>query len=80
LRLGGRDLHTLVFQSGRPARIDDYGETSDAASDIARKAGVRSAAGMPIRVEGRLWGVVGVAHQAAGRRLRRGCPGARPPG
>ena len=61
LSLGGRDLHTLVFQSGRPARIDDYGETSDAASDIARKAGVRSAAGVPISVEGRLWGVVGVA-------------------
>jgi len=61
LSLGGRDLHTLVFQSGRPARIDDYGETSDAASDIARKAGVRSAAGVPISVEGRLWGVVGIA-------------------
>jgi hypothetical protein len=26
LSLGGRDLHTLVFQSGRPTRIDDYGE------------------------------------------------------
>jgi signal transduction histidine kinase len=61
LSLGGHDLHTLVFQSGRPARIDDYGQTSDAASDIARKAGVRSAAGVPISVEGRLWGVVGIA-------------------
>jgi signal transduction histidine kinase len=61
LSIGGRDLHTLVFQSGRSARIDDYGETSDAASDIARKAGVRSAAGVPISVEGRLWGVVGIA-------------------
>jgi signal transduction histidine kinase len=61
LRLGGRDLHTLVFQSGRSARIDDYGESSDAASDIARKAGVRSAAGVPISVEDRLWGVVGIA-------------------
>ena len=61
MSIGGRDLHTLVFQSGRSARIDDYGETSDAASDIARKAGVRSAAGVPISVEGRLWGVVGIA-------------------
>ena len=61
LSLGGRDLHTLVFQSGRSARIDDYGEASDAAAGIARKAGVRSAAGVPVSVEGRLWGVIGIA-------------------
>ena len=61
LSLGGRDLHTLVFQSGRPARIDDYGEASDVAAGIARKAGVRSAAGVPVSVEGRLWGVIGIA-------------------
>ena len=61
LSLGGRDLHTLVFQSGRSARIDDYGEASDGAADIARKAGVRSAAGVPVSVEGRLWGVIGIA-------------------
>jgi signal transduction histidine kinase len=63
LSLGGRDLHTLVFQSGRPARIDDYGEASASAAavDIARKAGVRSGAGVPISVEGRLWGVIGIA-------------------
>ena len=61
LSLGGRDLHTLVFQSGRPARIDDYGEASDEAAGVARKAGVRSAAGVPISVGGRLWGVIGIA-------------------
>ena len=61
MSLGGRNLHTLVFQSGRPARIDDYGEASDVAAGIARKAGVRSAAGVPVNVEGRLWGVIGIA-------------------
>ncbi len=61
LSLGGRDLHTLVFQSGRPARIDDYGEASDEAADIARKAGIRSAVGVPVSVESRLWGVIGIA-------------------
>jgi signal transduction histidine kinase len=61
LSLGGRDLHTLVFQSGRPTRIDDYGQASGAAADIARKAGVRSAVGVPIIVEGRLWGIIGIA-------------------
>ena len=61
LSLGGRDLHTLVFRSGRPARMDDYGDASAAAAGIARKAGVRSAAGVPVSVEGRLWGVIGIA-------------------
>jgi signal transduction histidine kinase len=63
LSLGGRDLHTLVFQSGRPARMDDYGEASASATaaEIAHKTGVRSGAGVPISVEGRLWGVIGIA-------------------
>ena len=61
LSLGGRDLHTLVFRSGRPARMDDYGDASAEAAGIARKAGVRSAAGVPVSVEGRLWGVIGIA-------------------
>jgi signal transduction histidine kinase len=60
LPLGGRDLHTLVFQTGRPARIDDYGDASKAAVDIARAAGVRSAVGAPISVAGRLWGLIGI--------------------
>jgi signal transduction histidine kinase len=61
LSLGGRDLHTLVFQTGRPARIDDYGDASDTAADIAREAGVRAAAGVPISVAGRVWGVIGIS-------------------
>jgi len=61
LSLGGRDLHTLVFRSGRPARMDDYGDASTAAAGIARTAGVRSAAGVPVSVAGRLWGVIGIA-------------------
>jgi GAF domain-containing protein len=61
LSLGGRDLHTLVFQTGRPARIDDYSDASPQAIDIARTAGVRSAAGAPIGAEAKLWGVIGVS-------------------
>jgi signal transduction histidine kinase len=61
LSLGGRDVHTLVLQTGRPARIDDYSTASGMAADIARKADVGSAAGVPISVAGRLWGVVVIA-------------------
>ena len=61
LSLGGHDVHTLVLQTGRTARIDDYSTASGMAADIARKAGIRSAAGVPISVAGRLWGVVVIA-------------------
>jgi signal transduction histidine kinase len=60
LSLGGQDLHTLVHRTGRPARIDDYSVASSMAEDMARAMGVRSAVAVPISVEGRLWGNVGV--------------------
>jgi signal transduction histidine kinase len=61
LRLDGTNLATIVFETGGPARIDNY---ADAASGefgaIAREAGVCSAVGAPIMVEGRLWGLIAV--------------------
>jgi len=59
--LGGRNVARVVFETGRPARIDDYGEASGAAADIVRPFGLRSAVGVPVKVEGRLWGVMTVA-------------------
>jgi signal transduction histidine kinase len=56
--LGGRNLATLVFETGRPARIDDYTETSGAAAEVAQAWGIRAAVGVPIMVGGRLWGVM----------------------
>jgi signal transduction histidine kinase len=56
--LGGRNLTTLVFETGRPVRIDDYAETSGPAADLGQAWGVRSAVGVPIKVDGRLWGVM----------------------
>jgi len=60
--LGGRNTVTLVLQTGRPARIDDYGDVSGVFADAARSWGLRSAVGVPITVEGRLWGVVTVGY------------------
>jgi signal transduction histidine kinase len=60
--LGGQNVTTLVFETGRPARIDRY--ATDDASDataIAHRTGVRSAVGAPMRVEGRLWGALQLA-------------------
>ena len=59
--LGGRSLHTLVFQTGRPARIDDYTTATGPAADLGRAIGMRSAVGVPISVDGRPWGIVNVA-------------------
>jgi GAF domain-containing protein len=56
--LGGNDLPTLVYQTGRPARIDSYAEASSPLGAAARERGVGSAAGAPVIVEGRLWGAL----------------------
>src|SRR5580693_3606494 len=61
LGFGGANVHTLVFQTGRPGRIDDYSAASGDAADAARRWGFRSAVGVPISVEDRLWGVMSVA-------------------
>ena len=58
--LGGPNVPTLVFETGRPTRIDRYGEDAGPAAAAAVAAGVRSAVGVPIRVEGQLWGLMNV--------------------
>jgi GAF domain-containing protein len=62
--LGGLNVGTLVFQTGRPARVDGYSESSSGALGPGiREAGLRSAVGTPVIVEGRLWGLIPVASQ-----------------
>jgi signal transduction histidine kinase len=64
-RLGGQDLHTKVLQTRRPARIDDCASVSGPIGEAARELGFRAAVGVPVSVEGRLWGVM-VAESRAG--------------
>ncbi|MCW2678171.1 MAG: histidine kinase, partial [Modestobacter sp.] len=63
--LGGRNLTSLVFETGRPARIDDYTHATGPAAAVAAAVGIRSAVGVPISVEGRLWGVMSVVSTRA---------------
>ncbi len=56
--LGGQNVSTLVFETGQPARVDDLADGGEAVTVAARQIGMRSAAGAPISVEGRLWGVM----------------------
>jgi signal transduction histidine kinase len=57
--LGGQNLATLVFETGRSVRIDNYADASGPLSVAAQDAGIRSAVASPIIVEGRLWGMMG---------------------
>jgi signal transduction histidine kinase len=68
--LGGHNLGTLVFESGRPARVDGYADSSSGALGVVvREAALRSAVGTPIIVDGRLWGLI-----AAGSSLEQPLP------
>jgi signal transduction histidine kinase len=60
--LGGRNVTTRVFETGRPARLDSYADASGPAADTGRGWGLRSFAGVPISVNGRLWGIVIAAY------------------
>jgi signal transduction histidine kinase len=65
IRLGGRNLPTVIFQTHRAGRIDDYSSASGPAADPVREWGVRATVGVPVSVEGRLWGVM-IAGSRAG--------------
>jgi signal transduction histidine kinase len=58
LPIGGRNISTLVWQTSRPARLENYAEASGALADEARSEGFRSSVGTPIIVDDRLWGVM----------------------
>jgi signal transduction histidine kinase len=60
--LGGqKNLATLVLETGRSARIDNYVDATGPLADDLREQGVRSAVGTPIIVEGHLWGLMAAA-------------------
>ena len=59
--VGGRNVLTMVAETGKPARVDGYDDASGEAGEIARRYGWRSSIAAPIVVEDRLWGVMLVA-------------------
>jgi signal transduction histidine kinase len=66
--LGGRNLATLVFETGRPARIEGFADGSGPVRVAAQEMGLCSSAGAPIIVEGHVWGVV-IAGSTSDQRL-----------
>ena len=66
LPLGGRNVTTLVYQTGRPARID-YSDVSGVIGRVASQDwGLRSSVGVPVSAESRVWGCIVVAFSGQG--------------
>jgi signal transduction histidine kinase len=59
-KLEGKNATTVVYQTGRAARMESYADASGPLGTESREGGVRSGIGTPIMVDGRLWGVLGV--------------------
>jgi sugar diacid utilization regulator len=62
----GNTLAALVQRSGRPARIDSYDNVAGSIAARVRGVGVRAAVGVPIIVDGRVWGLAALGSQQLG--------------
>ena len=60
----GNTLAALVQRSGRPARMDSYDTVAGPIAARVRAVGVRAAVGVPIIVDGRVWGLAAVGSAA----------------
>jgi signal transduction histidine kinase len=56
--LDGTSVTGLVHESGRPARLDGYGQASSEIAELIQRLGVRSSVGAPITIDGQPWGVM----------------------
>jgi GAF domain-containing protein len=71
-KLEGENLVTIVLETGRPARVDDFAHASGPIGDVGRQSGFHSAIGAPIVVDGRTWGVMTVGSVLPKPRLPAG--------
>jgi sugar diacid utilization regulator len=56
----GNTIATLVQRTGRPARVDSYDTVAGPIAARVRSVGVRAAVGVPVIVDGRVWGLAAV--------------------
>jgi signal transduction histidine kinase len=63
--LDGENMASVVFRTGRPARIEGYTDASGEVGERARAMGIRGSVGSPILVDGRVWGAVVAASRRA---------------
>jgi|GEM_PF-556978 len=62
----GNTLAAVVQRTGRPARRDTYDNASGTFAGLVRAIGLRAAVGVPVIIEGRLWGLAAVGSDRPG--------------
>jgi signal transduction histidine kinase len=62
----GDNLASAVLSTGQPARMDDYENATGPIAARVRELGVRAAVGVPIIVDGRVWGLMAVGSVTPG--------------
>jgi signal transduction histidine kinase len=63
-KLDGPSVAASVLDTGKPSRIDDYSELPGSIAAGARESQLRSTVGVPIVVDGIVWGVMATASTA----------------
>ena len=63
----GDNVASAVLSTGRPARMDGYEKAAGPIAARVRALGVRATIGVPILVDGRVWGLMAVGSVTAGR-------------
>ena len=59
----GETVSAKLYRSGRPERVDDYGEVEGQLAERLREFGISSVVGAPIYVAGHLWGAIMVSSE-----------------
>ena len=62
----GNTLAAVVQRTGRPARMDTYGDATGTLAELVRAIGLRAAVGVPVIIDGRLWGLAAVGSDRPG--------------
>jgi PucR C-terminal helix-turn-helix domain/GAF domain/GGDEF-like domain len=58
--IDGNTLAAMVERTGRPARMDSYENVAGSVAARVREVGVQAAVGVPVIVDGRVWGIAAV--------------------
>src|SRR5205823_2117532 len=57
-------VSSVILETGRPGRVENYAEAPGEAPEAAREMGWHSSVGVPITVEGCLWGTLAVVSKS----------------
>jgi hypothetical protein len=64
--MDGNTLATMVHRTGRPARMDSCENAAGSIAALTRAMGLRAAVGMPVVLDGRVWGLAAVGSAEPG--------------